>query len=195
MTEKEKAKNGYLYNSSGEELLHERMICKDICYDFNACKPSDTKGQEKLIKKLFGAVKGNFQITAPFWCDYGYNIKIGNNFYANHNLVILDCAEINFGDNVLIGPNCCISAAGHATDPNQRNEGLEIALPINVGNSVWIGAGATLLPGVTIGNNVIIGAGSVVNKDIPSDCIAVGNPCKVLRKITPDDKKKYPIFV
>ena len=128
-------------------------------------------------------------ITAPFYCDYGFNVSIGKNFYTNHNVTILDCAKVTFGDNVFIAPNCVFSTAGHAIDSEQR-----IALPITVGDNVWIGTNVSVLPGVTIGSNTIIGAGSVVNKDIPDGVIAAGNPCKVIRKITDADKKKYPVF-
>ena len=122
------------------------------------------------------------------------NIFVGENFYMNHNCTILDEAKVEFGDNVFIAPNCVFSTAGHAIDSEQRSRGLEIALPITVGDDVWIGANVSVLPGVTIGSNTIIGAGSVVNKDIPEGVIAVGNPCKVMRKITEEDKKKYPVF-
>ncbi len=135
------------------------------------------------MKELLGKTKGSFVITAPFWCDYGYNIEVGENFYTNHNCVFLDAAKITFGDNVFIAPNCCFSTAGHPLDSEQRSKGLEFANPIKVGNNVWFGAGVTVLPGITIGDDAVIGAGSVVTKDIPSGVIAVGNPCKVLRKI------------
>ncbi|MDO4287293.1 MAG: sugar O-acetyltransferase [Eubacteriales bacterium] len=195
MNEKQKAAAGYLYDANYDEsLLQERNVCKDLCFDFNACKPSDTEAQQRIIRKIIGKIDGAFTITAPFWCDYGYNISIGENFYTNHNCVILDAAKVTFGDNVFIAPNCCFSTAGHPLDMEQRNRGLEIALPITVGNHVWFGAGVTVLPGVTIGDNTVIGAGSVVNKDIPSGVIAVGNPCRVLRAITEEDKKKYPVF-
>lgn len=195
MTEREKAKAGYLYDANYDEsLLVDRNKCKDLCFEFNACKPSETEGQKELIKKIIGETKGDFVITAPFWCDYGYNITIGENFYTNHNCIILDGAKVTFGDNVFIAPNCCFSTAGHAFDVEQRNKGLEIALPITVGNNVWIGAGVTVLPGVTIGDNTIIGAGSIVNKDIPSGVIAAGNPCKVIRNITEEDRYKYPVY-
>lgn len=138
--------------------MEARTRCVDLCYDFNACKPSDTKKQKEILEQIFGSMKGNPVITAPFYCDYGFNIFIGENFYTNHNVTILDGAKVTFGDNV------------------------------------WIGTNVSVLPGVTIGNNTIIGAGSVVNKDIPDGVIAAGNPCKVIRKITDADKKKYPIF-
>lgn len=192
MTEKEKMMLGYLYDAgSDKDLAKEREVCKDMCHNFNACMPSDVKKQQEILHELIGEIKGNLAITAPFWCDYGYNISMGNNFYSNHNCVILDCAKVTFGDNVFVAPNCCFSTAGHPLDVEQRNEGLEIALPITVGDNVWIGAGVTVLPGVTIGNNVVIGAGSIVNKDIPDNVIAVGNPCRVLREITEKDKEKY----
>ncbi len=184
MTEKEKAKLGLLYNANyDEELIHDRNVCKDMCYEFNLLKPSQVKEQQELIRKMFGKTKVNFCITAPFYCDYGYNIEVGENFYTNHNCVILDCAKVTFGDNVFIAPNCGFYTAGHPLDVDQRNEGLEYAYPIHVGNNVWIGANVSVLPGVTIGDNSIIGAGSVVTKDIPSGVVAVGNPCKVVREI------------
>ena len=128
---------------------------------------------------------------AAFWCDYGYNITFGENFFANHNLVILDCAKVTFGNNVFIGPNCGFYTAGHPIDFEQRNRGLEYAYPIKVGSNVWFGGGVQVMPGVSIGSNVVIGGGSIVTKDIPSNVIAVGNPCKVIREITEKDKETY----
>ena len=146
---------------------------------------------EELIRQLLGKTKEHFCITAPFWCDYGTNITIGDYFYTNHNCVILDGAKVTFGDYVFIAPNCVFSTAGHPLDTEQRNRGLEYAYPITVGDNVWFGASVTVLPGVTIGSNTVIGAGSLVNRDIPDGVVAVGNPCRVLRKITEEDKKKY----
>ncbi len=195
MNEWEKAQKGYLYNANYDDaIVRARTKCADLCYRFNLCKPSDTAEQERIIKSLFGKIKGAFVITAPFYCDYGVNISIGENFYTNHNCVILDGASVKFGDNVFIAPNCVFSTAGHPIDKDQRNEGLEIALPITIGNNVWIGANVTVLPGVTVGDNCVIGAGSVVNKDIPSNVVAVGNPCRVMRQITEADKQKYPVW-
>ncbi|MCM1321293.1 MAG: sugar O-acetyltransferase [Bacteroides sp.] len=191
MTEREKAASGYLFDANDETLKKERTICKDLCFEFNLCKPSDTEKQRQLLHRIFGGIKDNAEVTAPFWCDYGYNIFVGSNFYANHNCVILDTARITFGDNVFIAPNCCFSAAGHPLDAEQRSKGLEIALPISIGNNVWIGAGVTVVPGVAIGDNTVIGAGSVVVKNIPSDVLAAGNPCRVIRKLTEKDKEKY----
>lgn len=189
MTEKEKARLGLLYDANyDEELLAERRRCKELCFQFNQLSPLKELEQKEIIGKLFGKTKENFCVTAPFYCDYGYNIEIGENFYSNHNLVILDGAKVKIGDNVFIAPNCCITTAGHPINIDERNRGLEYAYPIKIGNNVWIGAGANILPGVTIGDNVTIGAGSVVNKSIPANSIAVGNPCKVIKTIL--DKTK-----
>ena len=195
MKEWEKAQQGYLYDANyDKEIVEERTRCADLCYEFNLCRPSDTAKQQELLNRMLGSIKGNPVITAPFYCDYGFNITIGENFYTNRNVTILDGAKVTFGDNVFIAPNCVFSTAGHAIDSEQRAKGLEIARPITVGNNVWIGANVSVLPGVTIGRSSIIGAGSVVNKDIPEGVIAAGNPCKVIRKITEEDKKKYPVF-
>lgn len=194
MNEWEKAQAGYLYDANyDEKLIKERTRCADLCYEFNRCKPSDTARRDELIRQILHSTKGNVTVTAPFYCDYG-NICVGENFYTNYNVVVLDGARVTFGDNVFIAPNCVFTTAGHAIDSEQRNKGLEIALPIAVGDDVWIGANVTVLPGVTIGSGTIIGAGSVVTRDIPSGVIAVGNPCRVLRKITAEDKDKYPVY-
>ena len=196
MTEWEKAQMGYLYDANYDSgLIDKRAKCADLCYEFNMCRPSDIDKQQIILHKLLGQIKGNIVITAPFYCDYGINISVGENFYTNHNVTILDGAKVSFGDNVFIAPDCVFSTAGHPLDTEQRNQGLEIALPITVGNNVWIGMHVSVLPGVTIGNDVVIGTGSVVNRDIPDGVVAAGNPCRVLRKITEEDKKKYPIYM
>lgn len=190
MTEKEKMRAQMLYDANYDQaLLEERDKAKDLCHQYNQLRPSDRSGQWEVLKKLLGKTGEHFIITAPFWCDYGYNIELGENFYANHNLVILDGAKVTFGDNVFIGPDCGFHTAGHPIDFERRNQGLEYAYPITVGDNVWIGAGVQVMPGVSIGSNVVIGGGSVVVKDIPSNCVAVGNPCKVIRAITEEDKK------
>jgi acetyltransferase-like isoleucine patch superfamily enzyme len=189
VTEKEKMLAGLLYFPGGDEAMsRERRQCKDLCHDYNQLRHSDTEARQKIMEQLLGKTKGRFTITAPFWCDLGYNIEIGENFYTNYNCVILDDAKVTFGDNVLIAPNCGFYTAGHPIDAAQRNTGLEYAYPITVGNNVWFGGGVQVMPGVSIGDNAIIGAGSVVTKDIPANVIAVGNPCKVLREITEQDK-------
>lgn len=184
MTEKEKMLTGELYDANyNKDLELERLKAKDLCFEYNNIKPSDREAKKQLMKKILGKTKENFIIEQNFFCDYGYNIEIGENFYSNHNLVILDANKVKFGDNVFIAPNCGFYTAGHPIDAKTRNKGLEYAKPITVGNDVWIGGNVVVLPGVTIGDNVVIGAGSVVNKDIPSNSVAVGNPCKVIKKI------------
>lgn len=183
MNEKEKMLAGELYDANYNEcLMKERIIAKDKCFEYNNLKPSNLENRIELMKEILGSTKENFLIEQPFICDYGYNIEIGKNFYSNHNLIILDGNKVEFGDNVFIGPNCGFYTAGHPLDVESRNKGLEYARPIKVGNNVWFGGNVVVLPGVKIGNNVVIGAGSVVNKDIPSNTVAVGNPCKVKKQ-------------
>ncbi|MBR1701073.1 MAG: sugar O-acetyltransferase [Lachnospiraceae bacterium] len=191
MTEKEKMLAQKMYDANYDTaLIEERKRVKDLCFEYNQLRPSDEEGQTVLMKKILGKTKGAFCIIAPFWCDYGYNIEIGENFFANHNLVILDGAKVKFGDNVFIAPDCGFHTAGHPIDFERRNQGLEYAWEITVGDNVWIGAGVQVMPGVTIGNDVVIGGGSVVTKDIPDHSVAYGNPCRVVRKITEADRER-----
>ena len=188
MTEREKMLAGMLYNSMADEsLLRDRQNAKKLCREYNDADPLDMDTKASVMKKLLGKVGENFWIESPFMCDYGYNIEIGRNFYANYSLVVLDCAKVTIGDNVLIAPNVGIYTAGHPIVADQRNSGLEYAYPITIGNNVWIGAGTHICPGVTIGDNVVIGAGSVVTKDIPANTVAYGVPCKPVREITDED--------
>lgn len=179
------------YNPAFEAEIRK---CKDKCYAYNQLNPNDREAQQKILKGLLGKMNENTIITPPFWCDYGYNISVGDYFYSNHNLVITDGAKVTFGDNVFIAPNCCFTTAEHALDPEMRKAGIEIAKPITVGSNVWIGAGSTVLAGAVIGDNTVIGAGSVVKGEIPANVVAVGVPCKVLRPITEADKTRYPMF-
>ena len=184
MTEKEKMAAGLLYDANYDrELMEARTRCKDICHEFNSLYPSEEEKQKGLLKGLLGKTGEEFRVTAPFWCDYGFNIELGENFYVNHNCVILDCAKVTFGDNVFVGPDCGFYTAGHPIDAKQRNQGLEYARPIHVGDNVWSGGGVRVLPGVSIGEGAVIGSGSVVTKDIPPRVIAAGNPCRVIREI------------
>ena len=184
MTEKEKMAAGLLYDANYDrELMEARTRCKDICHEFNSLYPSEEEKQKGLLKGLLGKTGEEFRVTAPFWCDYGFNIELGENFYVNHSCVILDCAKVTFGDNVFVGPDCGFYTAGHPIDAKQRNQGLEYARPIHVGDNVWIGGGVRVLPGVSIGEGAVIGSVSVVTKDIPPRVIAAGNPCRVIREI------------
>lgn len=183
LNEKEKMLAGEIYDANDAVLVEERQKCKDLCFEYNHLLPSKIEKRKELIKNILGKTTDHFHIEQPFYCDYGYNIEIGENFYTNHNVVILDCARVTFGDNVFIAPNCGFYTAGHPLDAERRNKGLEDAKPITVGSNVWIGGGCTILPGVTIGDNTVIGAGSVVTKDIPANVLAFGNPCKIVREI------------
>jgi maltose O-acetyltransferase len=189
--EKSKMLSGKPYKAFGDTLLAERQKAKELIFDFNNLRPSAIEQRNDIIKKLFGKTHATFFIEPPFRCDYGYNIEIGENFYSNYNLIILDCAKVTIGDNVLIAPNVGIYTGGHPIHSAPRNDGYEYAFPIVIGNNVWIGGNAVINPGITIGDNAVIGAGSVVTKDIPPNVVAVGNPCRVVREISDKDKLFY----
>lgn len=174
-----------IYDANNDrELIAERLKCKELCRDYNDLRPKEAEARETLLRKILGKANTGLLIEQPFYCDYGYNISVGSNFYANFNLVILDAAPVRFGDNVFIAPNCGFYTSGHPIDVAERNKGLEYARPITVGNNVWFGAGVSVLPGVTIGDNCVIGAGSVVNRDVPANTVAAGNPCKVIKTLS-----------
>ena len=182
MMEEEKMLMGELYNSNDPELFNKLLNAKKTCVLYNTTFLNDMDKGNELLRNLFESTGKEFFIMPNFYCDYGFNITIGEKFYANHNLVILDGNKVTFGDNVFIGPNCGFYTAGHPLDKELRKS-VEFAKPITVGNDVWIGGNVCVMPGVTIGDNVVIGAGSVVTKDIPSNVIAVGNPCKVIKSV------------
>lgn len=184
--------NCFFQGCYNPEYEAEIQKCKDKCFQYNKLNPNDRKTQREMLKGILGSMGRDVIIMPPFWCDYGYHISVGDYFYSNHNLIITDGANVKFGDNVFIAPNCCFTTAEHAIDAQMRKAGVEIAKPITVGNNVWIGAGSTILAGVTIGDNTVIGAGSVVTGDIPANVVAVGVPCKVMRLITEADKTAYP---
>ena len=190
MTEKEKMQSGQLYAADTDpELIADRAACKDKCWAYNQMRYTDWDSRNALLRELLGSTGERFCIEQPFWCDYGYGISIGENFYMNHGCVILDGGGITFGDNVFIGPKCGFYAVNHPLDADLRNSGVETGVPITVGSSVWFGGGVTVCPGVTIGDNVVIGAGSVVVKDIPSGCVAAGNPARVIKYLPPQGAK------
>lgn len=190
MSEKEKGLRGELYNPNKDAALQQEMMkCKELCMQYNALSPLEDAKRQVLLTRILGGMGQGASVMSPFYCDYGVNITVGDGFFSNHNLVILDGASVSFGDNVFIGPNCCFSAAGHPLDAQRRNAGLEFAYPITVGDSVWFGANVTVLPGVSIGDGTVVGAGSVVTKDLPAGVVAAGNPARVLREITEQDAK------
>lgn len=191
MTEKEKMLAGRPYLAKDEELSRERSRAREILYSFNTLPPDKNFQRGELLHSLFGGMGNDAYLEPPFRCDYGYNIFLGDGFYANYNLTVLDCAKVVIGNHVFIGPNVSLLTAGHPLDPQLRNSGLEFARPITIGDNVWLGAGAIVNPGVKIGRNTVVGSGSVVTKDLPCNVIAAGNPCRVLRAITPEDSVTY----
>lgn len=190
MTEKEKSKLGVWYDANfDEELLKDREKTSDLCIEYTSLKSFQKNRKREIIENLFCSVGKNVNIMSPFRCDYGYNIKLGDNVFINYNCVILDSADVIFGNNVFVGPNCSFVCAIHPLDFEDRNRGLEKALPIHIGNNVWIASNVTILPNVTIGDSCVIGAGSVVTKDIPSGYLAFGNPARPIRYI--EQKKSH----
>ncbi len=186
MTEKEKMLSGEVYSAIDPVLLKELKDVKEILAKYNKLPPSDYDAQRAMLRNLLGSMGDDEAvIIQPFYCDYGRQISIGRQFFANFNLTILDEAPVSFGDNCFIGPNVSIYTACHSTDPIERNTKREWARPVTIGDNVWIGGSVTILPSVTIGSGTTIGAGSVVVKDIPDNCVAVGNPCRVVRWLTP----------
>ena len=184
MTEKEKMLAGMVYDATNSEVIAELQTTREVLYEFNSLHPSETLRMKEILKDLFGKVgDDNFIINQPFRCDYGKQISIGKRFFANFNFTVLDEALVTIGDDCFIGPNVSIYTACHSTDPVERNTRQEWAKPVTIGNNVWIGGSVTILPGVSIGDNVTIGAGSVVTRDIPSNTVAVGNPCKVVKTL------------
>lgn len=187
MTEQQKCAAGQLYNAEDGAMSAVRAHAKDICWQANRLPPSARSQRNRLLAGLFGGCH-DFVIEPSFWCDYGCNIYLGRGFYANHDLVILDCARVTIGDNVLMGPQCGLYTAGHPEDAALRRTGLEYARPITIGDDVWLGGGVRVMPGVTIGAGSIIAGGSVVTHDIPAGVVAAGCPCRVVRPVRADDR-------
>ncbi|MCW8126430.1 sugar O-acetyltransferase [Microbulbifer halophilus] len=180
-SEKDKMLAGQPYVATDAELVAARMRAKSLCHRFNIADPTDLPARMAPLRDLL-ELAGEAHIEPNFFCDYGFNICIGESFYANHNLTILDVCRVEIGANVLFGPGVMLSAATHPLDPVERLT-TESGAPIRIGDSVWLGGNVAVLPGVTIGDNCVIGAGSVVNRDIPSNTLAVGNPCRVVREL------------
>ena len=183
MNEKEKMLSGQLYNPANQELVNDRIRAKELCQKYNLLYPNQKTKKQEILIQLLGKPGSDCIIEPNFFCDYGYNIEFDGFVYINHNSVFLDCAKIKIGDETFIGPNCGFYTAKHPINAKERIKALETAEPITIGKQVWIGGGVTVLSGVTIGDRAVIGAGSVVVNDIPSDVVAVGNPCKVIKKI------------
>lgn len=175
--------SGEWMNGFAEDLGIRLRRCEELCFTLNALSPSRVDERKQLIREIFGSIGARFTIHSPFHCDFGSNISVGENFVGNFNLTILDEAKVTIGNNVFVGPNVSMCTVIHALDAEPRNNGIMKALPISIGDNVWIAANVVILPGVTIGDRAVIGAGSVVTKSIPSGMLAVGNPCRPVRAI------------
>lgn len=184
MTEKDKMLAGEVYLATDAQLLLELAQTRELIHDYNSLRPSQITERDRILRLIIGHIADDCcTINQPFRCDYGKQISLGKRFFANFNFTVLDEARITIGDDCFIGPNVSIYTACHSTDPTERNTRQEWAKPVTIGNNVWIGGSVTILPGVNIGDNVTIGAGSVVVTDIPSNTVAVGNPCRVVKSI------------
>lgn len=191
MTEWERMQKGLVYNDFDQDLFNKRVEAKKLFKAYNKTDDEEIDLRNKIMKQLFKNVGENVWIELDFRCEFGKNITIGDNVYINFGCIILDCSEVTIGSNTLLGPNIGLYAANHSTDATERINGGCYGKPIHIGNNVWLGGDVKVLQGVTIEDNTIIGAGSIVTKDIPTNVIAVGNPCKVIRKITEEDKTDY----
>ena len=175
---------GELYDACDAELLNDLNAVKVLCQQYNNLLPTDFAARNRMLREMLGQADDDTFINQPFYCDYGKQIRVGKRFFANFNFTVLDEAQVTIGDDCFIGPNVSIYTACHSTDPVERNSRREWAEPVTIGNNVWIGGSVTILPGVCIGDNVTIGAGSVVTRDIPSNVVAAGNPCRVIKKLS-----------
>lgn len=188
----EKIHSGRLYTCDNEDLAADQTKCLDKLYDFNMTRPTEGEKRQKMLKEMFAEIGDGCYIEPPFHSNWGgHNVHFGKNVYANFNLTLVDDTHIYVGDYVMFGPNVTVATAGHPIAPELREMVYQYNMPVRIGNNVWIGAGAVILPGVTIGDNSVIGAGSVVTKDIPANSVAVGNPCKVMRQISERDYEYY----
>lgn len=183
MTEKEKMLAGEVYDACDPALRNELNACKAVLQQYNNLPPTHLDDRTRLLQSILGACDDSVFINQPFFCDYGKHIRVGKRFFANFHFTVLDEAYVTIGDDAFIGPNVSIYTACHSTNPEERNTRQEWAEPVTIGNNCWIGGSVTILPGVTIGDNCTIGAGSVVTHDIPSNTVAVGNPCRVIKHI------------
>jgi len=192
MTQRERMEAGLVYDPRDEELMAEQQMRLEKMYDFNATRPSEGEKRQQLMKEMLGSMGEGCYIEPPFRANWGgKNLHFGNHVYANFNLTCVDDAAIYVGNDVMFAPNVVITTTNHTINPELRKEMLQYVKPVRIGNCVWIGSGAIILPGVTIGDNTVIGAGSVVTKDIPANVVAVGNPCRVLREIGERDREFF----
>ena len=184
--------SGELYLPTDEEIMKEQLLCLERLYEFNHTRPLEQEKRQVLLKEMFAEIGENCYLEPPFHSNWGgRNIHFGNNVYGNFNLTLVDDTHIYVGDNTMFGPNVTVATAGHPINAELREKAYQYNAPVSIGKNCWIGAGALIMPGVTIGDNVVIGAGSVVTKDVPSNVVAVGNPCRVLRPVGEKDDIYY----
>lgn len=184
--------SGEIYYPSDDEIMHRQALCLEKQYDYNQTRPLEAEKREKLLKEMFAELGEDCYIEPPLHANWGgHHVHFGNSVYANFNLTLVDDTHIYVGDYTMLGPNVVIATAGHPVLPELREKAYQFNMPVHIGKNCWLGAGVIVLPGVTIGDNSVIGAGSVVTKDIPSNVVAVGNPCKVLREINEHDRQFY----
>ncbi len=183
-SEKEKMLNGELYDAGDDQLTKDRLNARRLSRLYSQTGENEGSIRTELLKELFGSTGNYISIEPNFKCDYGYNIHVGENFYANFDCVILDVCEVRIGDNCLLAPGVHIYTATHPLDPNERNSRLELGKPVTIGNNVWIGGRAIINPGVNIGNNVVVASGAVVTKDVPDNVVVGGNPAQIIRSIS-----------
>ena len=196
MSEFDKMHSGEIYDCNDADVMEIQMKCLDKLYDFNATRPSELEKRSAMLKEMFAEVGEGCYVEPPLRTNWGgRHVHFGNNVYANFNLTLVDDTHIYVGDYTLFGPNVVVATAAHPITPELRMPVTQFNLPVHIGKNCWIGAGAIIVPGVTIGDNVVIGAGSVVTKDIPSNVVAVGNPCRVLREIGEEDRKRYKDYL
>lgn len=189
---KERLHTGELYLPGDEQIMAEQLKCLDRLYDFNHTRPAEMEKRQALLKEMFAQIGENCYIEPPFHSNFGgKHVHFGRNVYANFNLTCVDDTHIYIGDYTMIGPNVTIATAGHPILPELREQGYQYNAPVHIGKNCWIGAGAIILPGITVGDNVVIGAGSVVTKNLPSNVVAVGNPCRILRQVDERDRVYY----
>ena len=189
---KERMHTGELYLPDDPEISAVQEQKLDLLYDFNATRPTEGDRRQALMKEMFAEIGEGCYIEPPFHANFGgFHVHFGSHIYANFNLTVVDDTHIYIGDNTMFGPNCVLATAGHPIEPSLRVQGYQYNMPIHIGKNCWLGAGVLVMPGITIGDNCVIGAGSVVTKDLPSNVIAVGNPCRILRKVNEQDRKYY----
>lgn len=191
MTIYDQMKSGDLYLPDDEDLMAEQAKWLDKLYDFNMTRPSEPEKRDRLLRELLAEVGEDCYVEPPLHANWGCHTHFGDKVYANFNLTLVDDTDIYVGDSVMFGPNVTVATAGHPILPELRENAMQYNVPVHIGNNVWIGAGAVILPGVTIGDNSVIGAGSIVTKDVPANVVAVGNPCRVLREIGEHDREFY----